>query len=158
MAKSQPKKQSKSSSKARKNQGNRNMWIGIAAVVLIGVIVGAVLIFNQPGEKQAENALPSEISVQEAYNLYQDGVFLLDVRTQGEWDEIHVPNATLIPLDELEGRVNELSKDQEIVVMCRSGNRSQVGRDILRNAGFENVTSMAGGIVNWQTAGYPTVP
>jgi len=58
-------------------------------------------------------------------------------------------------LDELPARLNELPKDQEIVVVCRSGNRSQQGRDILLNAGF-NATSMAGGLKEWYAKGYPT--
>jgi len=81
----------------------------------------------------------------------------LDVRTPEEWVDFHAPNSTLIPLDELESRVNELPRDQEIVVVCRSGNRSQVGRDILRNAGFDQVSSMSGGLNAWRSAGYPTV-
>jgi rhodanese-related sulfurtransferase len=53
--------------------------------------------------------------------------------------------------------VNELPRDQEIVVVCRSGNRSQQGRDILLQAGFTQVTSMAGGLSQWRSAGYSTV-
>ncbi|MEA5077769.1 MAG: rhodanese-like domain-containing protein, partial [Anaerolineaceae bacterium] len=66
------------------------------------------------------------------------------------------PGATLIPLGELANRLSELPKDQEIVVVCRSGNRSAQGRDILLNAGFTNVTSMAGGMNQWSAAGYET--
>ncbi len=44
-----------------------------------------------------------------------------------------------------------------LVVVCHSGNRSAKGRDILLNAGFTQVTSMAGGLIQWQAAGYPTV-
>ncbi len=125
------------------------LWIGVIGILLI-VLVGITLksqISSQP--------LPGEISVKEAYQKYTEGAFVLDVRTQEEWDEYHIPNATLIPLDQLPNRVNEVSKDQEIVVICRSGNRSQVGRDILRDAGFEQVTSSAGGLQAWSAAGYP---
>jgi rhodanese-related sulfurtransferase len=52
--------------------------------------------------------------------------------------------------------VSEVPADQEIVVVCRSGNRSQSGRDILREAGLARVTSMAGGLKEWKAAGYPT--
>jgi rhodanese-related sulfurtransferase len=81
----------------------------------------------------------------------------LDVRETYEWEELHIPDATLIPLGELESRVNELPRDQEIVVVCRSGNRSLTGRDILINAGFEQVTSMAGGMNQWRAQGFPIV-
>ena len=80
--------------------------------------------------------LPGTIGASEAYNLYQSGAFVLGVRTVQEWNEYHVPNTTLIPLDELASRLDELPRDRQIVVVCRSGNRSQEGRDILLRAGF----------------------
>jgi rhodanese-related sulfurtransferase len=95
--------------------------------------------------------------VAEAKSLVDKGAFLLDVREPSEWQEFHAPQATLIPLGELASRTAELPKDKKIVVICRSGNRSQQGRDILLEAGFENVTSVAGGMTEWQQAGYDTV-
>jgi rhodanese-related sulfurtransferase len=65
-----------------------------------------------------------------------------------------VPNVPLIPLDELPNRLNELPKDEEILVICRSGNRSQEGRDILLAAGY-NAISIAGGVKDWYAKGYP---
>jgi rhodanese-related sulfurtransferase len=93
--------------------------------------------------------------VDEAYQMYQDGTFVLDVRAQEEWDEYHVPNTTLIPLDELPNRVSEVPQRQKIVVICRSGNnRSDDGRDILRQAGYD-ATSVTGGVKEWYAKGYP---
>ncbi|HSD85001.1 MAG TPA: rhodanese-like domain-containing protein, partial [Anaerolineae bacterium] len=86
-----------------------------------------------------------------------DGAFILDVRTPDEWNTVHIPGATLIPLDQLGSRLNEVPQDKEVVVVCHSGNRSKQGRDILKNAGFSQVTSMAGGMNQWQAAGLPTV-
>ncbi len=86
-----------------------------------------------------------EVDVQEAYTLREQGAFILDVRQPEEWEAGHIPGATLIPLGELESRVDELPQDEEIVVVCRSGNRSATGRDILLDAGFTDVTSMGGG-------------
>ncbi len=129
------------------------VWGLIALVVLAAVAAYAVL----PGILQPQSAtLPAEISVQQAYQLREQGAFILDVRTQEEWDETHVPGAVLIPLDELPNRLSEVPPDQQVVVMCRSGNRSKAGRDILAGAGYEQTTSMAGGINQWTAAGYPT--
>jgi len=75
-----------------------------------------------------------------------------------ELTEYHAPNTTLIPLDQLSSRINEVPRDRQIVVVCRSGNRSQQGRDILLNAGFEQVTSMTGGLNEWRASGYPIEP
>jgi rhodanese-related sulfurtransferase len=105
----------------------------------------------------AGTELPAEISVEEAYQKYNAGGFVLDVRSPEEWIEYHAPNTLLIPLDELPDRIQELPRDRDIVVVCRSGNRSQQGRDILINAGFTRVTSMEGGLKAWQAAGYPTI-
>ena len=156
-SKSASKKASKSKTrKSAARQSNKFSWqwiaIGAAAVVL--VLAGVFLL---QGDNPATVALPAEISVDEAYTKYQQGTFLLDVRTPEEWEEYHAPETTLIPLDELPNRLNELPRDQEIVVVCRSGNRSQVGRDTLLDAGFNQVTSMAGGLNQWRAAGYPTV-
>ena len=100
--------------------------------------------------------LPAEISVAEAAAKRDAGAFILDVRQPDEWNAVHIPGATLIPLDQLEARVNEVPKDKEVVVVCRSGNRSQQGRDILKKAGFPQVTSMSGGMNQWSAAGHPT--
>jgi len=102
-----------------------------------------------------QSSLPPEISVDDAYVLVENGAFLLDVRTQEEWDQFHATMATHIPLDELPDRLAEVPSDQEIVVICNSGNRSQVGRDILLDAGYQTVTSVAGGSQAWASAEYP---
>lgn len=110
------------------------------------------------GEQAAPSAaMPAEISVPEAKAMQDSGAFMLDVREQSEWNEMHMPGATHIPLGELAGRVDELPQDKPVVVVCRSGNRSREGREILKQAGFTNVASMAGGMKDWQAQGLPTV-
>jgi rhodanese-related sulfurtransferase len=128
-------------------------------IVQIGILAFvAVLIFliASMGGEQDSSTLPAFVSVDEAHQMYTEGTFVLDVRTPEEWNEYHAPDTTLIPLDELASRVNELPKDQPIVVICRSGNRSQTGRDILLQAGF-NATSVNGGLNQWRDSGYPIV-
>lgn len=133
----------------------RRPSVQIGILIAVGLIV--FLIASLGGEQTGTpGTLPASVSVDEAYQMYQDGTFVLDVRTPEEWNEFHAPNTTLIPLDELVSRVNELPKDQPIVVVCRSGNRSQTGRDILVNAGF-NATSMNGGLNEWRASGHPVV-
>ncbi len=126
-------------------------------LVLIGMVAALALVIWLLVSFTGGNAggLSSRISVDEAYSMYQDGAFLLDVREDSEWDEYHVPGTTHIPLGELAARVDELPRDRQIVVVCRSGNRSQEGRDILLNAGFTQVTSMDDGLKTWRSRGYP---
>ena len=138
---------SKKNSRAPKRQTWK--WIGIAVISLL-IVAGLVF-----GIRNSQKVLPLEIPVAEAYQKYQEGAFILDVRTQEEWDEEHIPGAALIPLDELPYRINEVPADQEIIVICHSGNRSPAGRDILLDAGFERVTSSIGGIRSWAIMSYP---
>ncbi|MBL8096433.1 MAG: rhodanese-like domain-containing protein [Anaerolineales bacterium] len=101
--------------------------------------------------------MPAEISVLDAKAERDQGAFILDVRTQEEWDAGHIPNATLIPLDQLQARAAEVPQDQRVVIVCRSGNRSAQARDILKQSGWTLVTSMAGGLNQWAAAGYDIV-
>jgi rhodanese-related sulfurtransferase len=138
------------------NQGHSWLWIASLLVLIAILSLGISACSSAPAPVSADvDTLPATISIHEAHDLYQEGVFLLDVRTQEEWDEFHAPNTTLIPLDQLESRLGELPEDEPIVVVCRSGNRSQAGRDILLNNGYEPATSMEGGLNAWRDAGYP---
>jgi len=84
----------------------------------------------------------------------RDDVFLLDVREQWEYDEGHIPGVTLLPMGEVPARLSEIPTDKEVIVTCRSGNRSGQITDYLRQNGFDNVHNMSGGIVAWENAGY----
>ena len=128
----------------------------IGVLIVVGLIIFLILQMGRSGTSTPPS--PAEITASEAFTRYQNGAFLLDVRTQEEWNEFHAPNSTLIPLDQLASRLNEVPKDKEIVVVCRSGNRSQEGRDILLQAGFTQVTSMQGGLNDWRASGYPIEP
>jgi rhodanese-related sulfurtransferase len=146
---------------SRRRNRNINTRSGIStflrrpAVQLVMVIFIVLVIYLvASGGGSGANSLAREVSVDEGYQMYQNGATVVDVRTQQEWDEYHVPNATLIPLDQLPNRLNEVPKDKAILVVCRSGNRSQEGRDILLSAGY-NATSMTGGLKEWYAKGYP---
>ena len=100
--------------------------------------------------------LPLEIDVHTtAVVQNREDVILIDVREQWEYDEGHIPGITLIPMSEIAGRLDEVSTDKEIIVTCRSGNRSGQVTEFLRTNGFDNVHNMQGGILAWQQAGYP---
>ncbi len=148
---------SKKKTKRVNNQSKLSTYLRKPAVQLglVALVVLVVyLIASAAGGGVSPTGLARDISADEAYKMYQGGTFVVDVRTQEEWDEYHVPNTTLIPLDQLPNRLSELPKDKEIVVICRSGNRSQEGRDILLSAGY-NATSMTGGVKDWYAKGYP---
>ncbi|MEL7626154.1 MAG: rhodanese-like domain-containing protein [Anaerolineaceae bacterium] len=129
-------------------------WVWI--LIVIGVAAFGYLAIRLTNQRTV-STLPAEMSVSEVAKLDPAEWFFLDVREQSEWNEGHIGWATLIPLGQLEDRQGELPQNQKIVVICRSGNRSAQGRDILLNAGFSEVTSMAGGMNDWISQGLPVV-
>jgi len=68
-----------------------------------------------------------------------------------------VSGAVRIPLDELKSRLAEVPVDQDVLIICRSGNRSGQARDLLRAAGLKRTTSISGGINAWMAKGLPVV-
>ena len=99
--------------------------------------------------------LADTINVQTAASVKdRDDVIVLDVREQWEYDEGHIPGVTLIPMGEVANRLTEIPTDKEVIVTCRSGNRSAQITDFLREQGFANVHNMEGGILAWEAAGY----
>lgn len=84
---------------------------------------------------------------------------LLDVRSEEEFEEVHVPGAVLIPLEDLSWRFDEvIDEDSEtpIVVVCRSGVRSKMGAQILRQNGITaEIYNFEGGTIDWVQRGHP---
>ncbi len=99
-----------------------------------------------------------EVNCTEAMQLINHkSALVLDVRESKEYDGGHVLNSKLISLGSLRERVGELEKyrDQPIVVICRSGNRSTMACAMLGKQGFTQVYNLAGGIIAWQKANLP---
>lgn len=80
-------------------------------------------------------------------------IALIDVRESYEHEEFNI-GGTLIPIGDLPMKISDIDieKDAEIVVYCRSGNRSGMGQFVLREAGFTNVYNLEGGMLAWQEA------
>jgi adenylyltransferase/sulfurtransferase len=76
-------------------------------------------------------------------------LFVLDVRNPEEYQICRIPGSTLIPLPQLPQRFQELDKDREIVIHCKSGMRSLKAQQFLRGQGFENTKNLKGGILAW---------
>ena len=97
-----------------------------------------------------------EIDVHELATLRDAGATLLDVRTPEEYEELHVPGAVLIPLDELVERVDEVPEVDRVYVICRTGARSARAVEFLNRNGYDSV-NVAGGCLAWVEAGQPVV-
>jgi rhodanese-related sulfurtransferase len=82
------------------------------------------------------------------------GVLLLDVREDDEWDAGHAPDAVHLPMGEVVARLAEIPRDADVVVVCRSGQRSAAVTGYLVQGGW-NARNLAGGMIAWHAAARP---
>jgi sulfur-carrier protein adenylyltransferase/sulfurtransferase len=87
-----------------------------------------------------------------------DNFVLVDVREPHEYQICKIPQAKLIPLGDVQKRMNELNTSDEIVMHCKSGARSAKAVEMLKQAGFKRVRNMKGGILAWSDKVDPSVP
>lgn len=98
----------------------------------------------------------NEITTTDALALHEqnDGTIFLDVRETNEVNLGKIPRAVHLPRGNLENKVEALlPRDARIVVYCGGGSRSALAADTLRQMGYENASSLAGGFRGWAEAG-----
>ena len=131
----------------------------IRTLTVIGVIiaVSATLIYYT--QLQSPKIDYGDVTVEQAKELIEkkSSLVLLDVRTDWEFDSGHIEGAINMPVDDLQQRHAELKPNDEILVYCRTGNRSAKAMQILKDNGYSKVYNMEGGIEAWKKAGYPIV-
>ena len=114
----------------------------------------AVLLLTACGQEKEsdQEAVYVNITAAEAKRIMdiEEGYAILDVRTQEEYDQGHIPGAILIPNTEIEAKAEKVlsDKDQLILVYCRSGRRSKLASEILVELGYTNIKEF-GGIIDW---------
>lgn len=99
-----------------------------------------------------------EITVRELRDLIQGdepGVFVVDVRTTGEFDPEHIPGSINVPLDEVSTKLDMFKDKDAIVLICRSGGRSMVACQKLVLRGIDNCINVKGGVQEWLESGFP---
>jgi rhodanese-related sulfurtransferase len=131
----------------------RHLLLGLVFVLVVAYSYYTLLM---PGDGGVGY---SDLTVQQAHELIQarTSLVILDVRTQEEYDEGHIEGTTLITVGELATRLEELSRDDELLVYCRTGNRSSSAVSLLRDNGFTKIYHLRDGITAWIRAGYPIV-
>lgn len=118
------------------------------------LILLAVMLLTACGNTKENNqeAVYMNITAEEAKQIMdtETGYIILDVRTQEEYDESHIPGAIVIPNTEIETRAEQelTDKGQLILVYCRSGRRSKLAAEILVALGYTNIKEF-GGIIDW---------
>jgi phage shock protein E len=92
------------------------------------------------------------LTIQQYSSEFKDSVphTLVDVRTDSEFMDGHIPGAINIPLDELDARSDEVPEDQPVVVVCAHGMRSVSGSEILTRSGHTQVYNLQGGTAAWE--------
>ncbi len=145
----------------------------ITGILGLGLVLGLTW-YAMSGEEVAEHATAEEHHEDDSvkgYEIYpgdvaekiamKEDVILLDVRTLEEYEEIHLENALLLPVQVLSQQsltdigLGENAKDKEILIYCRSGNRSKTAYDIMTSLGYTNIKSVAGGMIHWEEDNYP---
>lgn len=104
---------------------------------------------------------PDEVSVQDMKQALDDctlGIKVVDIREPSEYAAAHIPGVMFLPLSELQLRLDELDPNQTYYIHCRSGGRSMKLVQFLKQNGFKNVKSVAGGIHAWADTFDPAMP
>ena len=139
-------------------------WINIAVVTVgtilfLNIVAGFFIVERlYAGEKQPKTQTEvNNISPKQAKELMdkEKDVFVLDVRTEEEFKEVHIKDAHLIPIKELEQNINKIPKDKKVVVHCAAGKRSARACEMLKDKGLKELYNLEGGINKWQAEGYP---
>lgn len=99
---------------------------------------------------------PQEIDVDELAIRLDGGAVVIDVREADEYEAAHVPGAVLVPLSELQDRVEDVPADRPVLVICKSGARSMRACEFLAPLG-RDVTNVAGGTMAWIDSGREVV-
>ncbi len=95
----------------------------------------------------------SRIDVNEAKEMMGGGAAIIDVREPHEYDAGHVPDATLIPVNSVYARREELPKDQDLIFVCAVGQRSALACEMAAAEGLTRLFNLEGGTDAWVTSG-----
>lgn len=139
--------------------GKRFLAALLAGVVLLAGCGSATKSAGQP-QTQSPAAIVTITAADLAARLKAgEQPVIVDVRTPEEFATGHINGAKLAPLQTVETEVKALglAKGQEIILVCRSGNRSAQAYQILAQQGYANLRNMEGGMIAWEQAGAPIV-
>ena len=99
-----------------------------------------------------------QASVGELFEKLSEKPFVLDVRSQGEWNSGHIEGAVHIQGGELPKRLGDIPRDTPLHVICGSGYRSSIATSVLKRGGFSSIVNVAGGMGAWNAQKFPTEP
>ena len=122
-------------------------------IILTIIIIGVVCIMNRKKRNIENEVIIKHISMNDIVQIMEENenYIILDVRTQAEYNQGHIPNAICIPNETIgNNTISELpDKEQLILIYCRSGNRSKQAAEKLKKLGYTNLIEF-GGIIDWK--------
>lgn len=95
------------------------------------------------------------ISSLDAKEMYDNKIKFIDVREEAEHEAARIPNTILIPMSEIQNRIEEIPKDEQVVIYCRTGNRSGILIQQLIQSGYTNLYNLEHGIIDWHQKNLP---
>lgn len=96
------------------------------------------------------------IDPKQAKEMMNRGIMLIDVREISEWNKGHAPGAIHLPLDAIQNNLHRIPRDSQVLVCCRSGNRSAKAVSFLTQQGYQAL-DVDGGMAAWDANGLPVV-
>ncbi|RSL31190.1 rhodanese-like domain-containing protein [Salibacterium salarium] len=103
------------------------------------------MIYDLDGIEQLEKD-----ELKNIYDKQEKNPIIIDVREPAEYIEGHIPGVPLLPMNQVPEVIDQLEKDKEYVLVCRSGSRSQHTALYFKDNGIENVKNFAGGMLAWE--------
>lgn len=116
-------------------------------IIVVLILAVGIMIYTNRQEEGYQKISPQEVKDKMDSD---ENIVILDVRTKQEYKEGHILKSILVPVDDINTRIEDVvsDKDKEIIVYCRSGNRSKVAANTLLKMGYKKVYDL-GGIINW---------
>ncbi|NLY11429.1 MAG: rhodanese-like domain-containing protein [Firmicutes bacterium] len=119
----------------------KKLVLGLALLAMFGIKHGEQIQF------------PNEITAKRLKEWTSKGkdLIIIDVRQPEEFEQSHIPDSILIPLDTIEEsqQIADLERNSPIIVVCHSGNRSRTAQRMLQEMGFTRVANLTGGMLAW---------
>lgn len=121
---------------------------------IVGTLKGGMAAWIAAG---LEHSHLLQVSVGEMQELLHRGAHLIDVRSDGEWNDGHAPGARHIFGGHMSKQIHSIPDDRPVFVICGSGYRSSVAASVLKRAGRTQVANVSGGMSTWKDRGLPLV-
>ncbi|MCA1031213.1 rhodanese-like domain-containing protein [Bacillus timonensis] len=123
----------------------RRMLVGV--VMIMALFLAGNYLF---GQNDSSLTSISTAELAEKMKDKSEDVFYVDVREPSEYEEGHIEGMTNVPLSTLKDNYEVIPKDKEVVLICRSGNRSMQAATILEELGYPRIVNVDGGMLSWQ--------